>query len=55
MASTAPDSLMPRRFTAAMIMIAPPTQNQTLCSFTNGTAEPMFSAADVTDTATVRT
>ena len=45
---------MPRRLTAASSMIAP-TQNHTLCSSTNGIAEPMFSAADVTDTATVST
>ena len=53
-ASTAPDSLIPRRLTAASSTIAA-TQNHTLCSWTNGMAEPMFSAADEIDTATVST
>ena len=52
MANAAPDSRMPRRFSAVSSTIAP-TANGTLCSATNGTSAPMFATAAEIDTATV--
>jgi hypothetical protein len=51
-ANAAPDSRMPRRFTAVSSTIAP-TANHALCSATNGTSAPTFAAAAEIDTATV--
>ncbi len=45
---------MPRRFIDASNRIAM-TANNTLCSLTNGTADPMFDIAEAIDTATVST
>ncbi len=52
-ASSVPLSRTPRRFIAASSTMAR-TANSTLCSATNGTADPMFAVADEMDTATVR-
>ncbi len=54
MANAVPASRKPRRFTAVRRAMAV-TANSTLCCATNGTAEPMFAAADEIDTATVST
>ena len=54
MANAVPDSRIPRRLIAVRITMAA-TANSTLCVATNGTAEPMFDAADEIETATVST
>ena len=53
-ANAVPDSRSPRRLIDVSRTIAT-TQNHTLWSWTSGMAEPMFSAADAMDTATVKT
>ncbi len=51
-AKKAPDSLTPRRFSRAMMTIAP-TANHTLCFSTNGIVDPRLATPDEIDTATV--
>ena len=51
-AKAAPDSRIPRRFTAVSSTIAT-TANCTLCVATYGISAPMFAAAAEIDTATV--
>ncbi|CAM5373492.1 hypothetical protein SGRIM128S_07103 [Streptomyces griseomycini] len=53
-AKSVPDSLTPRRFISVSSTITPIAQ-ATLCSTTNGIAEPRFSMPEEIDTATVRT
>lgn len=53
-AKSFPDSFTPRRFISVSSTMTPTAQS-TLCSTTNGIAEPRFSMPDAIDTATVRT
>ncbi len=54
MAKSVPDSFTPRRFMRVSSRITAIAQN-TLCSTTNGTAEPRFSMPEEMETATVST
>lgn len=54
MAKSLPDSLTPRRF-ISVSSTTTATAQATLCSTTNGIAEPRFSMPEEMETATVRT